>query len=46
VHLPGVPAKMRVLYPSGLGIALEAEGNGVTVVFPRPLMACVLTLSS
>jgi hypothetical protein len=35
---------MRILYPVDLGIRLETGGEGLTVVFPREMMACVLTL--
>jgi alpha-galactosidase len=42
VHLAKADSTMRVLYPEDLGIRVEPEGEGITVVFPRPYMACVL----
>jgi alpha-galactosidase len=44
VHLPKADPGMRILYPVDLGIRLETGGEGLTVVFPREMMACVLTL--
>jgi alpha-galactosidase len=44
VHLPGIDPKMKILYPSDLGIRLETEGDGISVIFPRKMMACILTL--
>ena len=43
VHLPKADAKMGLLYPGELGIRLEPEGEGLTVIFPRKMMACILT---
>jgi hypothetical protein len=37
---------MKILYPADLGIGVEAKGNGIDVVFPRKMMACILTLDS
>jgi alpha-galactosidase len=42
VHLAKADPNMRVLYPEDLGIRVEPEGQGITVVFPRPYMACLL----
>jgi alpha-galactosidase len=44
VHLSKADPGMRILYPVDLGIRLETGGEGLTVVFPREMMACVLTL--
>jgi hypothetical protein len=46
VHLPNADPKMTVLYPSNLGIQIEPEGEGLAVVFPREMMACILTADS
>ncbi len=43
VHLPKLDAKMTILYPTDLEIRLEPAADGITVVFPRQLMACILT---
>ncbi len=43
VHLPKVGSRLRILFPTDLGIRLQPDGDGVTIVFPRPLMACILT---
>lgn len=44
VHLPKTDPKARILYPTDLGIRLETEGDGISVIFPRKMMACILTL--
>jgi hypothetical protein len=44
VHLPRTDPKMKILYPSDQGIRLETEGDGISVIFPRKMMACILTL--
>ena len=43
VHLPKVDPKMKILYPADLGIRAESEGDGVSLIFPRKMMACILT---
>jgi len=43
VHLPHADPKMKVLYPTNLGISVEPEGDGIGIVFPRKMMACILT---
>lgn len=37
---------MNILYPTDLGIRLEEGGDGIDVIFPREMMACVLTQES
>jgi alpha-galactosidase len=37
-------AQPKVLYPVDLGIQLQPADNAVTVIFPRRMMACILTL--
>jgi hypothetical protein len=34
---------MKILYPADLGIRAESEGDGVSLIFPRKMMACILT---
>jgi alpha-galactosidase len=46
VHLPDADSKMKVLYPADLGIRTEAAGKGIDVIFPRKMMACIVTLGS
>ena len=46
IHLPKADPRMKVLYPTDLGIRLETEGDGISVVFPHKMMACILTLGS
>jgi hypothetical protein len=46
IHLPKADPRMKVLYPTDLGIRLETEGDGISVVFPHKMMACILTLDS
>ena len=43
IHLPRVSSRMKILYPTNLGIELQPAGDGVNITFPRELMACVLT---
>jgi alpha-galactosidase len=43
VHLPKVSPKMKILYPADLGIQIEAAGEGINVILPRKMMACILT---
>jgi len=43
IHLPKLPDDLRVLYPTDLGILAEEDGDGWTLTFPRPYMACILT---
>jgi alpha-galactosidase len=43
VHLPNADARMSILYPADLDIRVTAEGGGLTVIFPRTMMACILT---
>ncbi len=33
---------MRILYPADLGIQVEMKGDGMNVIFPRQMMACIL----
>jgi alpha-galactosidase len=42
VHLPTLSSDLRMLYPADLGIKVEREGEGWTLLFPRPHMACIL----
>lgn len=42
VHVPKLPAELKLLYPADLGIRAEVEGDGVSVTFPREHMACIL----
>jgi hypothetical protein len=44
VHLPRTDPKMKILYPTDLEIRLETEGDGISAIFPRKMMACILTL--
>jgi hypothetical protein len=37
---------MKILYPTDLGITVETGGDGIDVIFPRQMMACVLTQDS
>jgi alpha-galactosidase len=46
VPLAKADPRMRILYPTDLGIRLESTGHGMNVVFPRPMMACILTEGS
>jgi alpha-galactosidase len=46
IHLPKADPRLTILYPADLGIRLEAEGDGIAVIFPRKMMACILTLDS
>ena len=46
VHLPHADRKMKILYPADLGIQVETKGEGIDVVFPRRMMACLLTSGS
>jgi alpha-galactosidase len=46
VHLPHADPRMRILYPADLGIRVESEGHGIDVIFPRKMMACILTLDA
>jgi alpha-galactosidase len=46
IHLSQTDPRMKILYPTDLGIRVETEGDGIDVVFPRKMMACVLTLDS
>jgi alpha-galactosidase len=46
VHLPGIDGRARILYPTDLGIRVEAAESGADVIFPRKLMACILALDS
>ena len=43
VLLPKADPKMKILYPSTLGIEIQPEGDGLAVIFPREMMACILT---
>ena len=43
IHLPKADPKMRVLYPTDLGIRLEVVAGGLNVIFPRKMMACILS---
>jgi len=42
VHVPDLPADLRILYPTDLGIRPEREAGGWTLIFPRTYMACIL----
>ena len=42
VHLPLGNTEMRILYPADLGIQVEMKGDGMNVIFPRQMMACIL----
>ena len=42
IHLPGLPNDLRILYPTDLGIKAERQGDGWTLILPRPHMACIL----
>ncbi len=42
VHVPKLSGDLRILYPADLGIQAERTGDGWTLVFPRPHMACIL----
>ncbi len=46
VRVPHVSREARILYPADLGIRVEPQGNGCDVIFPRELMACILTLQT
>ena len=46
VHLPKTEPRMKILYPTDLGIRLETKGDGISVIFPRRMMACVLAADS
>ena len=43
VRLPAAFRNLRVLYPSDLGIRLEARPDQAIVNFPKPYMGCILT---
>lgn len=43
VHVPGLSDELHILYPKNLGIQAVRSGNGWTISFPRPHMACILT---
>jgi alpha-galactosidase len=43
IHLPKIDPKMNILYPNDLGIQIDRDGDGISVVFPRKLMACILS---
>jgi alpha-galactosidase len=43
VHLAKVDPEAKILYPTDLGIRTEPAGDGIDVVFPRTMMACILT---
>ena len=42
VHVPKLADDLRILYPTDLEIRAEREGDGWTLTFPRPHMACIL----
>ncbi len=42
VRIPMAPARVRVLFPSELGINVTREGNHLVVDFPRARMGCLL----
>jgi alpha-galactosidase len=46
IHLPLRGPGMKILYPTDLGIRLETGEDGIDVIFPRTMMACVLTQES
>jgi alpha-galactosidase len=46
IHLPLKGPGMKILYPTDLGIRLEMGEDGIDVIFPRKMMACVLTQES
>jgi alpha-galactosidase len=43
VHIPKLADDLRMLYPTDLGVLAEKDGDGWTLTFPRPYMACILT---
>jgi alpha-galactosidase len=43
VLLPRAPSALRILYPTSLGIQVESTGDGVNIIFPREMMACLLS---
>jgi alpha-galactosidase len=46
IHVPHTARGARILYPTDLGIHVEQQGDGCDVIFPRELMACILTLET
>jgi alpha-galactosidase len=42
VHVPKLSSNLRILYPTDLGIRMERERDGWTLIFPRAYMACIL----
>jgi alpha-galactosidase len=46
VHVPHAGQRAKILYPTDLGIGIEPQGDGSDVIFPRELMACILTMES
>jgi alpha-galactosidase len=42
VLLPKAAPGLKLLYPQDAGIRIESQGDGLAIVFPRPLMACIL----
>jgi hypothetical protein len=44
VQIPIASASPELLYPSNLGIQIHAEGNLLSVTFPRPMMGCILSV--
>ena len=45
VHVPKIDPQMDILYPTDLGIRIERDGDGISVTFPRKMMACILSLN-
>ena len=42
VRLRGLASRFRLLYPSDLGVTVEASGDDLVVRFPTPDMGCIL----
>jgi|CZKL01.1.fsa_nt_gi alpha-galactosidase len=43
VTLPKVNSEMKILYPTNLGIQVQSGSDGLSINFPREMMACLLS---
>lgn len=44
LRIPVISVQEKVLYPADLGIQLHPGDDAVTVIFPRRMKACIVTL--